>query len=208
MFTGLIVGTGSVQSLTREGQLFTLQVAAPILQDNVSIGDSIAINGCCLTVVSIDGSILGFNLLQETFARTTFLDVNEGTLVNLEPSLRAGDHLGGHFVTGHVDTVGTIVAFEPVGSDHRLTIQIDPHHRTFLVEKGSIAIDGISLTVAQLDDQEFTFTVWLIPHTVSITNLSKRSQGEQVHLEFDLLGKYALRAASLDSQLVGPTTSA
>ncbi len=202
MFTGLILGTGTVESLASDGDLYTLTLSAPVVAE-ATIGDSVAVNGCCLTVVSKDADCLAFNLLRETLDRTSFRTAAPGTKVNLELSLRPADRMGGHFVTGHVDTVGTVQRFEPVGADHVITINIPPALRKYLVPKGSIAIDGISLTVAEIDDNASTLTVWLIPHTVEVTNLHQRKAGDPVNLEFDLLGKYALRAADLDTT---PTT--
>lgn len=207
MFTGLILGTGTVRALDWEGELCTLRVEAPVAS-GATIGESVAVNGCCLTVVKKEEDGLAFNLLRETLDRTSFRAAAIGTQVNLELSLRPSDRLGGHFVTGHVDAVGTVRVFEPVGADHRMTIEMDPAFRKYLVPKGSIAIDGISLTVAEIDDAASTLTVWLIPHTVEVTNLHQRTTGDPVNLEFDLLGKYALRAASLEPQPAPPSVKA
>lgn len=200
MFTGLILGTGVVESLTWDGDCALLMLHAPIVRE-ATLGDSVAVNGCCLTIVSCDEDRVGFHLLRETLDRTSFRNAAPGTRVNLELSLRPSDRLGGHFVTGHIDTVGTVQRFEPVGADHVITVGIPREFRRYLVPKGSIAIDGISLTVAEIDDANATLTVWLIPHTVKVTNLHQRQVGDPVNLEFDLLGKYALRAADLDTDL-------
>jgi riboflavin synthase len=188
MFTGLVEGTGRAESLSVAKSVTRLALQAGPLADGVKIGDSIAINGCCLTVVSIAGSLLGFDLLEETKARTNLCELKPGAEVNLERALPASGRYGGHFVTGHIDATGTIRKWEQVGNDYELRIGIAPVHGIYLVPKGCIAIDGISLTVADVGRDEFS--VWIIPHTREVTALHERGVGNLVNLEFDLLAKY------------------
>ena len=200
MFTGLVQEKGRVGDLRREGDLWVLAIKGDSVPREAAVGDSVAVNGCCLTVVDLPGpGTLAFHLLEETLRRTSFRGLHPGDAVNLELSLRAGDRLGGHFVTGHVDATGEVLEVEPVGGDYRFRIGYPPADRRYLVPKGSIALDGISLTVAALEDESPSFTVWIIPHTMAVTNLGERKPGDPVNLEFDLLGKYALRARDLDA---------
>ncbi len=163
-------------------------IDAGVLAEGTRIGDSVAINGCCLTVTSIEGAQLGFDLLEETQARTNMRSLKPGAVVNLERALPASGRYGGHFVTGHIDATGVIRRWAKSGEDHELRIGIEPAHGSYLVPKGCIAIDGISLTVAEVARDEFS--VWIIPHTRSITALRERAVGDLVNLEFDLLAKY------------------
>jgi len=189
MFTGLIEGTGRVTALlSPERAARSLMIDAGPLADGARIGDSVALNGCCLTVTSIEGPRLGFDLLEETQARTNLRDVKPGAVVNLERALPAHGRYGGHFVTGHIDVTGVIRRWEQKGKDNELRIGIEPAHGIYLVPKGCIAVDGISLTVADVGRDEFS--VWIIPHTRSVTALRERATGDLVNLEFDLLAKY------------------
>src|SRR5271154_3893948 len=189
MFTGLIEGTGQVvELLSPEGVARSLMIDAGPLADGARIGDSVALNGCCLTVTSNEGTHLGFDLLEETQARTNLRDVKPGAVVNLERALPAQGRYGGHFVTGHIDSTGVIRRWEQTGADHELRIGIEPAHGIYLVPKGCIAVDGISLTVADVGRDEFS--VWIIPHTRLVTALRERAVGDLVNLEFDLLAKY------------------
>ena len=189
MFTGLVEGTGRVVALlSPEGVAPSLMIDAGPLAEGARIGDSVAINGCCLTVSSTEGPRLGFDLLEETQARTNLRDVKPGAVVNLERALPAHGRYGGHFVTGHVDATGVIRRWEQTGRDYELRIGIEPVHGIYLVPKGCIAVDGISLTVADVRRDEFS--VWIIPHTRSVTALRERAVGDLVNLEFDLLAKY------------------
>lgn len=188
MFTGLIEATGQVIALPAPKKSTRLLINAGPLADGAQLGDSIAINGCCLTVASIAGPQLGFDLLEETQARTNLRHARPGALVNLERALPAQGRYGGHFVTGHIDATGIIRRWEQVGADYELRIGIEPAHGIYLVPKGCIAIDGISLTVADVQRDEFS--VWIIPHTRSVTALRERATGDLVNLEFDLLAKY------------------
>ena len=165
-----------------------LTLRAPLVSGDAHIGDSIAINGCCLTVVARDGAMLDFDLLSETLARTNLGALQNGATVNLERALAANARLGGHFVQGHIDCTADVLALEARGADHRLEIALPSEFAHLVAFKGSIAVDGISLTVAEV--REASFVVWIIPHTLAQTNLRVRRAGGRVNLEFDLLAKY------------------
>jgi riboflavin synthase len=188
MFTGIIEETGRVRSFAKGGDAWKLLVEAAVVREGVALGDSIAVNGCCLTVTAFDGETLSFDVLEETRRLTSLEAAGAGARVNLERSLAFGGKVGGHFVSGHVDNVGTIEVFEPRGGDHYLRVRAPEGLGRYLVHKGSIAIDGISLTVAEVAGD--AFAVWLIPHTIQVTHLHTKRAGDAVNLEFDLLGKY------------------
>ncbi len=192
MFTGLVEELGQVVSLEQSpsgGVHLTLR--APSISPEAQLGDSVAVNGCCLTVAAKQDGLLRFDLLQETLARTSLGGVQPGGSVNLERALAAGGRLGGHFVQGHVDCTAEILALEHKGADVRFEVALPDAGARYLVEKGSIAVDGISLTVAEL--RKGSFVLWIIPHTLEHTNLGGRRVGEKVNLEYDLLAKYVER---------------
>lgn len=188
MFTGIIEEVGRVVGFKPGTGAWSLVIAADLVRRDAAVGDSMAINGCCLTITRLDGGQMHFDVLEETRRLTNFGAFQIDGPVNLERSLRFGGKVGGHFVTGHIDTTGPVVAVEPRGKDHYLRIRVPGGFTRYIVRKGSIAIDGISLTVAEVADDEFA--VWLIPHTMAATNLHARRPGEAVNLEFDLLGKH------------------
>jgi riboflavin synthase len=188
MFTGIIEETGTVLAFTRGADSWKLQITASAALQDVTLGDSIAINGCCLTVTQFDAHSLLFDVLEETRRVTSLSTITAGAAVNLERALRFGGKIGGHFVTGHVDGLGVIEVFEPRGADHYLRVRGPVGQGRYLIHKGSITIDGISLTVAEVSGD--TFAVWLIPTTIQVTNLREKQVGAPVNLEFDLLGKY------------------
>jgi riboflavin synthase len=193
VFTGIIEETGLVESVSRHEKSILLAVRATSTARRLKTGDSLAVNGCCLTVVAIkphsrSGKVIHFDLLQETWLRTNFQFLQRGSLVNLERPLRADGRLDGHFVTGHIDGTGQIVRWERRGSDHVLDVAAAPEIMRYVIFKGSIAIDGISLTVAEAQKKQFR--VWIIPHTLEITNLRACKVGDVVNIEADLLGKY------------------
>ncbi len=188
MFTGLIEETGEVESFERAAGSWRLKVSARGMAEGVAQGESIAVNGCCLTAVALDAAGVTFDVLEETRRLTNLHSVVRGAPVNLERSLRADSRLGGHFVTGHIDGRGTIEVFEARGADHYLRIRGPQGCGRLLVVKGSVAVDGISLTVAEVEGD--AFAVWIIPHTLAVTNLRVRGAGDLVNLEFDMLGKY------------------
>jgi riboflavin synthase len=188
MFTGIVEETGEVESFSRSTESWRLRVSAPGMAAGVVTGESIAVNGCCLTAVDIDATGIRFDVLEETRRLTNLASIVPGAPVNLERSLRADSRMGGHFVTGHIDGRGVIEVFEARGADHYLGIRGPEGCGRLLVAKGSIAVDGISLTVAGVDGD--SFAVWIIPHTLAVTNLRVRGVGDTVNLEFDMLGKY------------------
>jgi riboflavin synthase len=191
MFTGIVEETGHVVAFRPEAEAWELVVRAGPVRERAALGDSVAVNGCCLTAAHLTEGCLGFDVLEETRRLTNFQALRPGALVNLESSLRFDGKVGGHFVTGHIDTLGTILTFEPRGKDHYLKVRVPAEFMRYVVHKGSIAIDGISLTIAEVEEN--AFAVWLIPHTLAVTNLRERHAGEQVNLEFDLLGKHIER---------------
>ena len=188
MFTGIVEETGRVASFTPQAEAWRLQVAAKRVLEGLAEGDSIAVNGCCLTATKFDSGYVWFDVLEETRRLTNFSELGAGGAVNLERSLKFDGKVGGHFVTGHIDGVGVVEVFEARGKDHYLKVRVPEGGGRYIVHKGSIAIDGISLTIAEVDGD--AFAVWVIPHTLQVTNLGARKVGEKVNLEFDLLGKY------------------
>ena len=195
MFTGIVEETGVVEKIHPTGNSIELTVSAKNATKGLRVGDSLAVNGCCLTVVKLGRKgttrTAQFDLLNETWRRTNLQFSQPGSLVNLERSLAANGSLGGHFVTGHIDGVGKITKWERQGQDHVLDIEAPAEVMRYVVFKGSIAVDGISLTVAAVTRKGFR--IWIIPHTFEITVLKQRSVGDAVNLEADLLGKYVER---------------
>jgi riboflavin synthase len=193
MFTGIVEETGVVESIRPTARSIELTVRVRVCGRGLKNGDSLAINGCCLTAVSIrsrgKAKLVRFDLLKETWVRTNLQFVKKGALVNLERPLRADGRLGGHFVTGHIDGVGRITRWERNGKDHVLDISVPPDVMRYVVFKGSVAVDGMSLTVAGVKSK--SFRIWIIPHTFEVTALRDRKLGDAVNLEADLLGKYA-----------------
>jgi riboflavin synthase len=194
MFTGIVRERGRVVAAERNGEGLRLRVEAPETAATARPGDSVAVAGCCLTVTAIGGAALEFDAVPETLARTNLGALEAGADVNLEPALRAGEPLGGHFVQGHVDGRGRVAALEAEGEGARLRVELAPELARYCVEKGSIALDGVSLTVAALirDGVE----VALIPFTLGHTTLGSLQAGDDVNVEVDLLAKYAERLAS------------
>jgi riboflavin synthase len=191
MFTGLVAELGEAVSLKRHAKGAVLEVKAPGTARDAALGDSIAISGACLTVTSVKQAVMSFDLSEETLRSTTLGSVKPGERVNLESSLRADGKLGGHFVTGHVDAVGKIKSRVREGETFKFEIEAPAEVLDFLVEKGSVAVDGISLTV--VDVLSGSFTVVIIPHTAEVTTIGLKEPGDAVNLEADILGKYVLR---------------
>jgi riboflavin synthase len=193
MFTGIIEEAGVVTAITPTKKSIELIVRAKRIARGIKLGASVAVNGCCLTVVKLSkrgpATQLQFDVLQESWRRTNLQFAQPGSIVNLERPLRADGELGGHFVTGHVDGIGKIVRWEKSGADHLLDVEAPADVMRYLVFKGSIAVDGISLTVAGVKKK--SFRIWIIPHTFEVTTLRERKVGDYVNLEADLLGKYA-----------------
>ena len=202
MFTGLVEGQARVVSMEADGPGVRLVLAPPPLPplgpgDELAVGDSVACNGCCLTVVALEGGHLAFEAGEETLSRTNLGRLRAGDPVNVERSLPATGRLGGHFVLGHVDCVGRVEAIRPDGEWVHMTFSAPAEHDRLLIEKGSCTVDGISLTVFDIaaDAGRVRFTVALIPHTLGVTTLGVREIGDAVNLEFDVLGKYVAKAA-------------
>ncbi len=195
MFTGIIEETGTIARIVKTKRAIALVVRLKACARGLKRGDSVAVNGCCLTAVKIirhgPAARVQFDLLQETWQRTNFQFLRQGSLVNLERALRADSRLGGHFVTGHIDGLGRILRWERAGKDHLLEIAAPPDVLRYAVFKGSLAVDGISLTVAAV--RKKSFQIWIIPHTRAVTALRKYEVGDAVNLEADLLAKYVDR---------------
>lgn len=191
MFTGLIEEVGTVVAVRARDRAAELQIVAPKIAKDVSPGESIAVNGCCLTLTLCRGDCLNFDLLEETVARTNLHNLRQDSFVNLERALPADGRLGGHFVQGHVDCVAPILGFNAKGADFRLEIELPKTSRQYVASKGSITINGISLTVADVLPK--SFAVWIIPYTKRHTNLDRSATGDLVNLEFDILAKYVER---------------
>ncbi len=188
MFTGIIETVGRVAAIDEEGEKTRLSIDAPAVTDALPIGASVAVNGTCLTVVAVAGGQIVFEAVRETLDRSSLGDLRTGSRVNLERAMRADGRLDGHIVQGHVDGTGRLRAIERRGDDVRFAVDCEPEFAALLVAKGSIAIDGVSLTLVQVEDAGFD--VALIPHTLSATNLADRKPGDRVNLEADVLGKY------------------
>ena len=186
MFTGIVMEQGEVVEPPPR-----LVLRAPSTAADAVVGDSVAVDGCCLTVVAIDGELLSFDAVPETLRRTTLGRLAPGAAVNLEPALRAGDRMGGHLVQGHVDAVGALVAAQAERDAVNMTFRAPEAVLRYVIEKGSIGVNGVSLTVTAFDDE--TFSVSVIPHTRSVTNLGRLATGDEVNLEADLFGKYVER---------------
>ncbi|MGE5299868.1 MAG: riboflavin synthase [Acidobacteriota bacterium] len=191
MFTGLVAEMGEVLSLKKRDNGARLFLDAKSLAPDARLGDSISVNGTCLTVVEIKGGTLAFDLSDETLRSTNLGKLTTGAGVNLEPSLRLDSRLGGHIVTGHIDGVGTIRTKARTGDVYKIVIAADEGLAGFLVEKGSVAVDGISLTV--VDVLKDGFSVVIIPHTASLTTIGFKGPGETVNIEVDILGKYVAK---------------
>jgi riboflavin synthase len=193
MFTGIVEETGRVKKIAPSEKSIRLTIAAQSTAKGARIGDSLAVNGCCLTIVKISrgarATNLEFDLLRETWERTNFKQLEINSAVNLERSLAVGDRLHGHFVTGHIDGVGSVKTFEKRGADWLLEIQPPREMMRYLVFKGAIAVDGISLTIAEVSND--SFRIWIIPHTYEVTALRERKVGSLVNIEADMLAKYA-----------------
>ena len=193
MFTGIVEEAGVVERIKPTSKSIELTVRARATGRGLKVGGSLAANGCCLTAVKVSArgkfKLVQFDLLRETWRLTNLQFAKSGSLVNLERPLRADGEFGGHFVTGHIDGLGKIVRWERAGQDHVLDIAAPPEVMRYVIHKGSIAVDGISLTVAGV--QKKGFRIWIIPHTYEITALRERKVGDAVNLEADLLGKYA-----------------
>jgi riboflavin synthase len=191
VFTGIVREVGRASSITGRAGGIRIEIEAPATAGVTAVGDSVAVNGCCLTAVAAGNGRIAFDAVPETLARTSLGGLAAGARLNIEPSLRAGEPLGGHYVQGHVDGVGIVRSVEDEGEGRRVWIDADAGILRYAVEKGSIAVQGTSLTVAGLDDEGFA--VALIPHTLAVTTLDELAPGASVNLEVDVLAKYVER---------------
>jgi len=198
MFTGIVEELGSVESVEDQSDAVRLTVRAKTVLDDVSLGDSISVNGCCLTVVSTDGELWTADVMQETLDKTSLAGVQPGDPVNLERAVTADKRLGGHIVQGHVDGVGTIVKRTPSEHWEVVEVSLPTELSRYLVDKGSITVDGVSLTVVEAGDT--SFTVSLIPETLARTTLGTRQPGDRVNLEVDVIAKYVERLLPFSTQ--------
>lgn len=189
MFTGIIEEIGSVRSIAMQGQAMILSIGAKRILEDVHLGDSVSVNGVCLTVVKFDGSSITVDVMPETFRRTTLRKLHTGEPVNLERAMAASGRFGGHIVQGHVDSIGTITS--RTTEQNAVVYEVEPTETSilrYMIPHGSITIDGISLTLVQVTDQRFTVSI--IPHTLAQTVLQNKKPGDEVNLEADVLGKY------------------
>ncbi len=197
MFTGLIQEMGRIDAVTRKADGASLRLRTETLAASARIGDSIAVNGVCLTVVKRDDTTLSFDLSHETVRTTNLGRLKAGDRVNLEPALRFDSKIGGHFVTGHVDAVGTIRSRSQIGDMWRFEIEAPREVMRYVVEKGSVAVDGISLTVVDILNDGFSLVI--IPHTAKVTTMGFKGPGDSVNIETDILGKYVAKLLAKDS---------
>jgi riboflavin synthase len=191
VFTGIVRELGRVVSVSGGADGVALVVEAPRTAEEARVGDSISIDGCCLTAETVEQGRLSLRAVPETLGRTTLARLREGDHVNVEPAVRAGEPLGGHYVQGHVDAIGRVQSVEAEGEGLRIFVEAPDEVLRYCVEKGSIAVDGVSLTVAEVADD--AFAVALVPHTVEATTLSALVPGREVNLEADVLAKYVER---------------
>src|SRR4051794_15053579 len=191
MFTGLIEAVGTVCWIRQSERSTHLQLAAPVITADLRPGDSVSVNGCCLTVTAIREEALTFDLLEETLQRTNLGALRPGSAVNLERALLAGGRIGGHFVQGHIDCTGCVLEFKLQGADYRLEVELPNEFAQYAAFKGSIALNGISLTIAEV--LPTSLAVWIIPHTRRVTNLAEVQTNDLLNMEFDLIAKYLER---------------
>jgi riboflavin synthase len=191
LFTGIVRELGTVASLSDEAGRVRIEIDAPATAAASAVGDSVAINGCCLTAVVSEAGRLAFDAVPETLSRTSIGELRAGATVNVEPALRAGEPLGGHYVQGHVDGVARVARVEAGEGERRVGFEPPSELLRYVVEKGSVTVEGVSLTVAGLDERGFT--VALIPHTLAVTTLGELEPGDRVNLEVDVLARYVER---------------
>jgi riboflavin synthase len=203
MFTGIIETLGDVASVEEGRESVRIRIAAPELREGLKLGDSVAVNGACLTVAEIDGDQLSFDAVRETLECTALGELASGARVNLERAMRADGRFDGHIVQGHVDGVGRVSRLERVGDDVRFHVECGHDFASQLVDKGSVTIEGVSLTVVRVGEDEFH--VVLIPHTLERTTLGQLAVGSRVNLEADVLGKYVKRYLEQHVGSLGPS---
>lgn len=199
MFTGIVEEVGSVQEINRSSGETRVKIKAINIVGDLRVGDSVMVNGACLTVTEVKGDAISFDISGETILRTNFVELRSGSAVNLERALKVSDRIGGHYVTGHIDGTAEITSFHEQGGSLMLTVDIGKLDRRLVVEKGSIAIDGISLTVARQHGS--MVEVAIIPYTLNATNLKARKPGDKVNVELDIFAKYAIKALARENDL-------
>ncbi|HID56481.1 TPA: riboflavin synthase [Candidatus Poribacteria bacterium] len=205
MFTGLVEEMGKIERISAQGEGKRMRVSARKVLEDMKIGDSIAVNGACLTVTQIDEEGFTTDLSPETLRRTNLGDLSPGDMVNLERPMRLSDRLGGHLVLGHVDEIGLIRSMRGRGESVIMTVQVSPDGMRYVVEKGSVCIDGVSLTIAAIRDGS-SFDVALIPHTLKVTTLGLKGPGGRVNVEYDIIGKYVERLLNMKGEDRGGIT--
>ena len=191
VFTGIVRELGRVESVNGESAGLRLRIVAPVTASSTAAGDSVSVNGVCLTVVEVEGGVLAFDAVPETLRSSSLSRLAEGGSVNVEPAVRAGEPLGGHLVQGHVDGVGRALRLEPEGEGATLTVAAPQDLLRYIVQKGSITVEGVSLTIAALAAD--SFEIALVPHTLQVTTLGSLAVGDEVNLEVDVLAKYVER---------------
>lgn len=196
MFTGIVKELGIVRRIECAGGQYRLDIESRRLSEGVRIGDSISVNGACLTVTGKSGKVISFDVMAETLRRTALVELNLREAVNLEGALKAGETLDGHFVLGHIDCVGVVRRCGGRQGEHEIEIEFPEEHDKLLVEKGSVAVDGVSLTIGAL--RQGRFSVYLIPHTLRETTLDSKKAGSLVNIEFDIVGKYVAKLNAKD----------
>ena len=192
MFTGIIKEIGRISRIEKKGGIVSIAINSREAVKGLNIGDSVAVSGVCLTAVKIAQSAVTFEVMEETARRSTLARLKEGDAVNLEGSMRADGTFGGHFVQGHVDCVGTVGRIDKSGDRFSIDIDVPGGFGGLYVDKGSVAVDGVSLTIGECKDS--SFNVYLIPHTIGTSTLGKRRAGDKVNIEFDIIGKYIVKA--------------
>jgi riboflavin synthase len=209
VFTGIVEELGVVEALEDQGDAVRLSVRGPAVVQDASAGDSIAVNGCCLTVAELTATGFTADVMQETLLKTSLGALDPGGRVNLERAVTMSTRLGGHLVQGHVDETGTFVRRTPSEHWELVEVSYSPRIAAYLVEKGSVTVDGVSLTIVSVDDEAGTFSVSLIPETLARTTLGTKDAGEPVNLEVDVIAKYVERMLSLRGPApTGPTARA
>ena len=199
MFTGLISSLGVVEAITKGREYAKLTIKDAKICGQISIGDSVSVNGTCLSVTAFDNQQFSVDVMVQTLKLTAIGSLTKGDLVNLELATKAGEPLGGHIVQGHVDCIGKVAEIKPAEKWLALTVTIPEEKMRYVVPQGSIAIDGVSLTAGEIDDEKNTITVWLIPQTLELTNLGKKSPADLVNIEVDILAKYVERLVNKKS---------
>jgi len=199
MFTGLISSLGVVEAITKGNEYAKLTIKDANICGQIQIGDSVSVNGTCLSVTEFDNQFFSVDVMVQSLKLTAIGSLSKGDLVNLELATKVGEPLGGHIVQGHVDCIGKVLEIKEAEKWVALTVTIPEEKMRYVVPQGSIAIDGVSLTVGEIDDSKNTITVWLIPQTLELTNLGKKSPADEVNIEVDILAKYVERLVNKKS---------